>query len=167
MYCEEVPLSCKYFTKIRKRKALPEPHLCFWTCRRAGWSLCSLTEKCWVVTPVWSLPVPGERNLVLRSAELSPSMWATDRSGRAAFGTRRAFLSPFLLNCSHWLWCTCTVPYPGHSSVLGSPWGSDSADDGCAHYSSLTRTFFSPQGEKSWGGISAPTAALQRPEEHS
>lgn len=145
MYCEEVPLSCKYFTKIRQRKVLPEPHLCFWTCIRASHRaegiLCSPMEKCWVVTPAWGSPAPGGRNLVLRCAELNPSMCATDRSGRAVFGTERAFLSQ---SPSELLWWICIVPYPVDSSVLVSSWGNDGADGRSAHSSLLRRTFFFP-----------------------
>lgn len=75
---------------------------------------------------------------------------------------RFSFLCP-LLNCSHWLRWICVVPYPVDSSVLVSSWSST---DGVHIIHYWEGPFSFPQAEKSWGGISAPSAALQRPEKH-
>lgn len=78
---------------------------------------------------------------MLRCAELSPSIHVCHRqewdSSFLALGGF-SFLNT-LLNCSWWI---CIVLYPVDTSGLVSSWDSDSGDGGCAHYSSLRRTFF-------------------------
>lgn len=168
MYCAEGPLSCKYFTKIRKRKALPEPHLCFWTCMRAShraeWSLCSPTEKCWVVTPAWGSPAPAETLCSDVLSSVHPCVPQTGVGEHFLALGGFSSLNP-LLTCSHWLWWICV----GHTQWTLQCWSpleaALMAGVDIIHY--WEGPFSFRQAEKSWGGISSPTAELQRPEKHS
>lgn len=119
--------------------------------------------------PAWGSPAPAGTNLVLRCAELSPSIHLCHRQEwESSFWHEEGFHFSIPFGTAPTGWGGSALCHIQWTLLCWSPLEAVTVlmvGVHVIHY--WEEPFSSPQAEKSWGGISAPTAALQRPEKHS
>lgn len=145
MYSEEVPLSCKYFTKIRKSK---NP-------ARTTSMLLAMHES---ILQSWVESLLPDREVLSCDPSLGlASSWRQKPCAQMCWA--QSIHMCHIQECSFWHWegfpfsvpvwiaptgcggsALCPIQWALHCS-----WGSDTADGGCAHYSLWEGPFILPR----------------------